>query len=139
MFDDYMERKGVWDNNVWTDINGVMRYIKNMNSMHLCFVYKQCELSKSRGIRQNRLPIIRNELQQRVCRGEFSKAEFLFHLEAIRLGLYCFYDNESEENEYALDQYYMAFLNNNPSFTMPEKIFKEELGAKIVSEIKREN
>ena len=55
MFDDYMERKGVWDNNVWTDINGVMRYIKNMNSMHLCFVYKQCELSKNRGIRQNRL------------------------------------------------------------------------------------
>lgn len=76
MFDDYMERKGVWDNNVWTDINGVMRYIKNMNSMHLCFVYKQCELSKNRGIRQNRLPIIRDELQQRVRRGEFSKEEF---------------------------------------------------------------
>ena len=90
----------------------------------LCFVYKQCELSKNRGIRQNRLPIIRDELQQRVRRGEFSKEEFLFHLEAIRLGLFCFYDNESEENEYVLDQYYMAFVNNNPSFTMPEEIFR---------------
>ena len=108
-----------YDNEVWRGVDGNLRKIADMDSMHLCFVLKQLENSKGK-IREHMAPIIR-QLKWRIHKGQFSKADFDFSLEGVRLGLYCFYPKEADTH--LLENYYMDMLKRYKYFFPPRRIF----------------
>lgn len=95
------------NNDFWRDITGVIRDIHNMDSIHLCLVAKQCEVSKKKGsigLRTYRLPRMLKELNQRIESGKFSKEEYYEKISMVYRGEYVFYpdiDNTELQDYYA--------------------------------------
>lgn len=112
-----------YNNEIWKDVCGKVRNIKDMDSMHLCFIAKQCECSKSKSLKQHKLPKIIEELKFRIRNKLFSKEDFDFHIEGIRVGLYCFYPNEHDTG---LENYYMNMLKTYPYFNPPKLLFENK-------------
>lgn len=113
-----------YDNSVWEDVTGKIRKIKDMDSMHLCFVLKQIYVMKRNSVGKfdlykgvgERIPLIENELRRR----SFTKEDYDFCLYGIRLGLYCFYE---DENNTDLEQYYCNMLKSYKYFDPPKGLF----------------
>lgn len=89
-----------YDNHYWKDTTGKIRNIRDMDSMHLCFVIKYLlnvpKPNKFRVIRSN---LMKEELKRR----NFSQEDYDFNIEGVKSGLYCMYPNEGG-NE--LEKYY---------------------------------
>lgn len=96
-----------YNNDIWEDITGKHRSIRCMDSMHLCFIINYI-LSGYCKVKGNRVYLMSRIL---VNRG-FTYREFKFHLENIKLGLYCMYEQENGE----VERYYTNLLKKYPNY-----------------------
>lgn len=112
---------GKYDNTVWKDINGTVREIKKMDTMHLMFVMKQLQVTKNRGIKQ-RMANVEKELKARIAQG-FTLEMFDQGCAEIVNGCYVFYEYERTKNELELLYYYTDLIESYPYFTPPDGLF----------------
>lgn len=108
------------NNNLWKDVIGVTRDIHDMNSVHLCFVLKQLDISKGQ-IKRHIKPI-EEELKNRIKSGLFERGDYYLALSIISENhIYDFY-NDSEQNE-KLSKYYEKLISKYVYFDLPIGLF----------------
>lgn len=95
-----------YDKRYWKDAIGVIRKVSDMDNMHICFVLLQCLNGKGRFWKE-RKEVFLQELSNRKY---FTYEIYRFHLQGIKLGLYCMYPDEEET--YLLENYYMRMCND---------------------------
>lgn len=98
------------DPSYWEDINGTLRRITDMDSMHICFVLKQIEIMNgnkriktSFNIKQEWLREKYYNLTKVLHERKFTAEDFAFNIEGVKLGLYCMYPHEDSRD---LEAYY---------------------------------
>lgn len=109
-----------YDNSIWKDVTGVVREIKNMDSMHLCLVALQCQVATgkgSNGLKRYKLPVIIDEINKRIKSGLLSKDYYYSCISAIYHGSYKFYPNEKGMG---LENYYVKMSSTYWCIDPPE-------------------
>ena len=106
-----------YDKGYWRGVDGVVRELYDMDTMHLALVYKQLEIGKGR-LYADRKYFFQQELNRR----GFDKEDWEINLVGIALGLYCFYPDEDSHNleEYYQDLLHPYFMDNHVDFPCPD-------------------
>lgn len=112
-----------YDDNYWEDAAGTLREICNMDSMHLCFVLKQFEVMESKSKNKSNWWYKRKQkMEYELERRGFTEDDFDFNIEGVKLGLYCFYPNESGSE---IETYYKDIFSEYSRVYPPKFLMKK--------------
>lgn len=107
--EDYRKDKcpySYYNNDVWEDVTGKQRLIRNMDSLHICFVMNYILLGYC-NVKGNRCYLMGRVLANR----GFMYRDLKVSLEGFKLGTYTMYDGDSR-----VDQYYKNLLRKYPDY-----------------------